>query len=170
VTMAAGKFQPYRVHASGLLRMTIDAGPSLVKLEPPMGIRQIFSVANPFRRRGDLNQLPPGDLPLYERQMGAGFVFVRLIGPGAHFPVAISIDLGRHLFLGPSRLRGTDDKQEEQDQGTDGGSSIGQDSSLFIDAIVLPDKLNGPSHTRRKRSFVFLARSRWSLEHTEITE
>ena len=88
--------------------MTIDTGPSLVKLEPPMGIRQIFSVADPFRRRGDLNQLPSGDLPLYERQMGAGFVFVRLIGPVAHFPVTISIDLGSHLFLGPSRLRGTD--------------------------------------------------------------
>ncbi len=107
--------------------MTIDTGPSLVKLEPPMGIRQIFSVADPFRRRSYLNQLPSGDLPLYERQMGAGFVFVRLIGPVAQFPVAISINLGRNLFLGPSRLRGTDDEQEEQEDMSSCGSSNGQD-------------------------------------------
>ncbi len=149
MTMAASKPQPYRVHTPGLLRMTIDAGPSLVKLEPPMGIRQIFSVADPFRRRSYLNQLPSGDLPLYERQMGAGFVFVRLIGPVAHFPVAISINLGGNLFLRPSRFRGTDYEQEEQDQGSDYDSSIGQGSSLFIDAINLPVKPDGPSFSMR---------------------
>ena len=154
--MAAGKFQPYRVHTPGLLRMTIDTGPSLVKLEPPMGIRQIFSVADPFRRRSYLNQLPSGDLPLDERQMGAGFVFVRLIGPVGHFPVAISINLGGHLFLGPSRLGGTDDEQEEQDQGCDDHSfysslSVRDHDPPLINHVNLPVKLDSLNYAMRER-------------------
>ena len=42
---------------------------------------------------------------------------------------------------------------------------------IFIISINLPARRDGPSYAMRERWFVFsLARSRWSLEHTENTE
>jgi hypothetical protein len=114
-------------------------------------------MADFFCRRSDLEQFTAGDLSLYERHMGAGFVFVGLIVPGAHFPVAISINLGGHLFLGPSRLRGTDDEQEEQDHGADCGSfhislSVRDHDPPLIIHVNLPVRLDGLNYAMREGS------------------
>jgi len=48
VALAAGDFGPYLMQVSGLRRMALFAGQAFIKLEPPMGVSQVFSAANSF--------------------------------------------------------------------------------------------------------------------------